>query len=387
MGFTGMKRKVCVITGTRADYGILSPVMKAITSSNSLKLYIVATCMHLMKEFGYTIKEIEKDGFNIYEKVNISYKKDTGQAMAFSVGKAVSMFSKVFARLHPDFVLVLGDRGEMLAATIAANYANIPVAHLHGGEVSGHIDGILRHAITKLSHIHFPATKNAKERILKLGEEKYRIFKVGAPSIDRILNEKLPDKEEQSRKYGIKDDEPLAILVQHPIAAESDKAGEQMRITLEAIKKLKLQTILIYPNADAGGRKMISIIRKYRIYSFIKTLKSIPHKDYLGLMKIARVLIGNSSSGIVEAPSFHLPVVNIGNRQKGRERSNNIIDVPHNKNAIIKAIKKALFDNHFRKQVKKCRNIYGDGHASERIVKTLSKIKTGDKLLQKQITY
>lgn len=387
MEFTGMKRKICVITGTRADYGIFSPVMKSIKSSNNLKLYIVATCMHLMKEFGYTVKEIEKDGFNVYEKVNISYKEDTGQAMAFSVGKAVSMFSKVFARLRPDFVLVLGDRGEMLAAAISANYANIPVAHLHGGEVSGHIDGILRHAITKLSHIHFPATESAKERILKLGEEKYRIFRVGAPAIDRILNEQLPNKGELSRKYKINDDEPLALLVQHPVSTENNNSGKQIKASLEAIKKLSLQTILIYPNADAGGRKMLCIIRQYKIYSFIKIFKSIPHKDYLGLMKMADVLIGNSSSGITEAPSFHLPVVNIGSRQKGRERSFNIIDAPHNKNAIIKAIKKALYDKNFKEEVKQCKNPYGDGHASKRIVNVLAHIKLDKKLLQKQITY
>ena len=198
-----MKQKICVITGTRADYGILYPVMKAIKASKDLELYVVATGMHLMPEFGYTLKEIEKDGFQVYKKVDSSYKEDTGEAMADSLGKTLSAFAKTFNSLKPSIVLVLGDRGEMLAAAVAANYLNIPVAHIHGGEVSGHVDGLLRHAITKLSHIHFPATEGSKKRIIKLGEESWRIFVAGAPALDRILNEKLPTAIELAKKYDI----------------------------------------------------------------------------------------------------------------------------------------------------------------------------------------
>jgi len=382
-----MKRKICVITGTRADYGILNLVMKAIKNSHNLELYIIATCMHLMKEFGCTVKEIEKDGFNIYEKINISYRKDTGQAMAFSVGKAVSEFSISLDRLKPDVVVVLGDRGEMLAAAIAANYLNIPVAHIHGGEVSGHIDGLMRHAITKLSHVHFPATTKSAQRILRLGEEKWHIFVSGAPALDRILKKQVTKLSELVKKYKINKNQPLLLVAQHAVNAEALNAAGQMKVTLEAINNFKLQTIVIYPNADAGGRSIIKVIKKYIKHPFFKIFNNIPHKDYLGLLNIAAALIGNSSSGIVEAPSFKLPVINIGNRQKGRERSINVIDVPHDKNMIIKAIKKALFDKKFREQLKKCKNPYGDGHASERIVKILSSIKLGNRLLQKQITY
>uniref|UniRef100_A0A7V3J924 UDP-N-acetylglucosamine 2-epimerase (Hydrolyzing) n=1 Tax=candidate division CPR3 bacterium TaxID=2268181 RepID=A0A7V3J924_UNCC3 len=383
-----MKRRVCVITGTRADYGILYPVMKAISNSHGLKLYIVATCMHLMKEFGYTIKEIQNDGFDIYEKVDISYREDTGEAMAFSVGKAISLFSRCFAKLRPHIVVVLGDRGEMLAAAIAANYMNIPVAHIHGGEISGHIDGLLRHAITKLSHIHFPATEQAKRRILNLGEEAWRIFRVGAPALDRILGCHLPKPEDLTRKYQIKQNKPAVLLIQHPVSTEVKQASDQIKITLEALSDLGLQILIVYPNADAGGRKMIRVIKEYvKDNSLMMAFKNIPHEDYLGLMRVVSVLVGNSSSGIIEAPSFKLPVVNIGIRQDGRERSTNVIDVPHDKNAIVKAIKKALYDKKFREQVKRCKNPYGDGHAAERIVKVLSTIKLDKKLLQKQITY
>jgi len=380
-------RKICVVTGTRADYGILFPVMRAIESSGDLKLCIIATCMHLMEDFGHTVKEIEKDGFKIYERVDISYKEDTGKVMADSIGKAVSKFSRTFSRLSPDVIVVLGDRGEMLAASIAANYINIPVAHIHGGEVSGHVDGLLRHAITKLSHIHFPATNNTKERILRLGEEEWRIFLSGAPALDRILNEKLPSREGLLKKFGILKEESFFLLVQHPVSSSIREAEKEIALTLEAVKEFKNKTIVIYPNADAGGRKIIDVIKRYEKSHFIKTFKSIPHKDFLGLMKSCSVLIGNSSSGIIEAPSFKVPVVNIGIRQEGRERSTNVIDVLHEKDVIFKAIKKALYDKKFKAQLKRCENPYGNGHASERIVKVLSSIKLDERLLQKKITY
>lgn len=382
-----MRRKVCVITGSRADYGIFFPILKSIESSNSLRLSIIATSMHLMEEFGYTVKDIRRDGFSIYEKVNISYRKDTGQAMADSCGRAVSKFSRTFSRLRPDIVVILGDRGEMLAAAIAANYINIPVAHIHGGEVSGHIDEVMRHAITKISHIHFASTANARKRILKLGEEPGRVFVVGAPALDRILNGRLPDKDGLFKKYKLSKRGPLIILIQHPVMAQINEAERQIRITLDALKGFGVQTVVIYPNSDAGGRKMIRAIREYERLPFIRPFSSIPHEDYLGLMKASSALIGNSSSGIIEAPSFKLPVVNIGIRQQGRERSINVIDVGHDKNAIIAAVKKCLYDKRFKERLKSCRNIYGDGHAGRRIVKVLSSIVLDNGLLKKRITY
>jgi len=293
------------------------------------------------------------------------------------------MFSKVFGKLKPAMVMVMGDRGEMLAAAIAANYMNIPVAHIHGGEISGHVDGVVRHAITKLAHIHFPATQKAKKRILNLGEEPGRVFVAGAPALDSILNGKF----ELTKKYPIAVNKPFVLLVQHPVLVQSDKAGEQMRITLEAIKTLKVKTLVIYPNADAGGRQMIKVIQKYARLPFIKTFKSLPHKDYLALMKRSAVLVGNSSSGLIEAPSLKVPAVNIGIRQQDRERGENVIDVAHNKNAIIKAIKKALYDKKFKEKVKRGKNPYGDGHAGERIIRVLKAIKLDERLLEKQITF
>ena len=382
-----MKRRICVITGSRADYGILVPVMRAIQTSKTLKLYIIATCMHLMKEFGYTVREIEHGEFHVNEKVDISYKEDSGQAMAFSIGKAVSALSRSFKKLKPCIVVVLGDRGEMLAAAIAANYMNISVAHIHGGEVSGHVDGLVRHAITKLSHIHFTATEGARKRILKLGEEPWRVFNVGAPSLDCIINEPLPTRNYLFERYAIDHNQPFGLLVQHPVSTESGSAAQQIRTVLGIIKKLRLQTVIVYPNADAGGRSMIQAINECKGEPFIKIFKSIPHTDYLGLLKYASVIIGNSSSGIIESPFFKLPVVNIGIRQLGRERSTNVLDVSYNKNAIEKAIKKTLFDTTFKKKLKACKNPYGDGKANQRIIKVLSTIALTNKLLVKHMTY
>jgi len=382
-----MKKKICIITGTRADYGHLAPVMKAIRQNHHLELQVVATCMHLMKEFGHTIDEIRKDGFRINASVDVSYQEDSGKAMAISVGKGIIGMAEVFNRIKPDLVLVLGDRGEMLAAAIAANYLNIPVAHLHGGEITGHVDGIVRHAITKLSHLHFPATKGTRDRIIRLGEEPWRVKDVGAPTLDKILWEKLPGEKELRHCYSLGEKDKFFLVVQHPVSTDVAIAGKQMIVTLDAAGSFGIKTLLIYPNADAGGRAMIrEIIKRYRSPNLM-AYKSLPHQDFLGLMKIASVLIGNSSSGIIEAPSFKLPVVNVGTRQAGRERGCNVIDVPHEKSAIVRAVNKALYDKKFIGGVKQGQNPYGDGRASQRIVKVLSAVKLSPQLLQKKITY
>jgi len=380
-------RKIAVMTGTRAEYGILKPLLKAINKHPRLDLALVVTGMHLSKEFGYTIKEIRKDGFRIDARVEMLHAEDTGAAMAKSIGKCIQKMTEVLIRIKPDFLVLLGDRAEMLAGAAAASYMGITIAHLHGGEVSGSVDDSIRHAITKLAHIHFPATRGSANRIVKMGEDPSRIFVVGAPTMDTILNEKLPKRAELSKKYGFDPSKPILLVLQHPIVTEANEAADQMRETLDAIVELKHQTILIYPNADAGGRRMIKVIKKYEKYPFIKSFKSIPYADYLGLMGAASVMVGNSSSGIIEAPSFHLPVVNIGTREKGRERSTNVIDVNYEKREIVKAVKKALHDKKFRNKVKRCKNVYGDGKASQRIVKVLSEIKITPKLLQKKITY
>jgi UDP-N-acetylglucosamine 2-epimerase (non-hydrolysing)/GDP/UDP-N,N'-diacetylbacillosamine 2-epimerase (hydrolysing) len=307
--------------------------------------------------------------------------------MAKSFGVGIMGIAQALESIRPDVILILGDRGEMLATAIAGGYMNIPVAHIHGGEVSGTVDEVMRHAITKLSHIHFPATERGMERIIKLGENLENIYIVGAPRLDTILNAELLSQEDLSNKFSLDFNKPLLLVMQHPVTTEVDQAEEQMRETMESLVELKEQTVLIYPNADAGGRGMIKIIEEYKEHSFLRIFKSLPHIEYLSLMKNVSVMIGNSSSGIIEAPSFHLPVVNIGTRQNGRERADNIIDVGYNKEEIIQATKKALHDEKFKSRVKNCTNPYGDGTAGPRIANILSEIKIDRNLLQKRLAY
>lgn len=380
------KRKILYVSGTRAEYGLMRETLFQIKKNPKLDIEIVATGMHLMPEFGKTINEIKKDNFKIHQ-VKAIYKYDNKESMANFLGEFISKFIKKIKYIKPDIILLLGDRTEMLGAAIVGVYLTIPVVHIHGGEVTSTVDEIARQAITKLSHIHFPTTKKSAERIIKMGEDPWRVFVVGAPGLDAILKKKPFSKNQIAQKYKLDLTKPILLIIQHPVTEEIEQAPNQIRETLEALKELKYQSIIIYPSADPGGRKMIKVIEKYKKYPFIQIYKSILHKDYLSLMRIVRVMVGNSSSGIIEASSFHLPVVNIGKREEGRERAENIIDVDYNKEQIKKAIKKAVYNKKFREKVKKCKNPYGDGKTGPRIADILSKIKINKKLLEKKITY
>lgn len=383
------KRKVCVITGSRAEFGLLRPVITAIQKHPNLELQLIVVGMHLSHEFGYTVKEIEADGFKIDARVDMLLSSDTPEAMAKSVGLGIIGMSQTWGQLKPDVTLILGDRVEPLAAVISSAYMNMPVAHIHGGDaaIGGNIDDSNRYAITKFAHIHFPATKKSAERIIRMGEDEWRVHMVGSPALDVILNEPLIPAKQLAKRFGLDRDQPLILLAQHPVTTQVDEAPKQIRETLEAIIKVGYPTVLIYPNSDAGGRRMIGVIKEYEDYPLIKTFKSLRRKEYLSLMKVGSVMIGNSSSGIVEASSLGLPVVNIGIRQEGRERGKNVIDVGYNKQEIAKAIERALTDKEFLSEVKECESPYGDGKASQRIVDILSKIEITPQLLQKKISY
>ena len=382
-------KKIAVITGTRAEYGLLYPVMRAIQDHSELDLSIIATGMHLSPEHGYTITEIENDGFKVDVAVDMLLSNDTGASMAKSLGIGIIGIAQALEHIKTDIVLVLGDRGEPLAAAIIALHMNIPIAHIHGGDTmtGGVIDSSIRHSITKFAHIHFPATEESAARIEKLGEEPWRIHTVGAPGLDTILNTELLPKEQIIERYSLNANEPLLLAVQHPVTTQPENAANEMRTILEALAELGMQTILVYPNSDAGGRSMIEAIKEYEHLPFLRTFKSLPHIEYLSLLNIAYVLVGNSSSGIIEASSFHLPVVNIGIRQEGRQRENNVIDVVSDKEKIIEAINTALHDEEFKQKVNECVNLYGDGKAGLRIAEVLAGLEIDQKLLQKKITY
>lgn len=379
-------RKILYISGTRADYGLMRQTLLSIKKHPKLKLEIIATGMHLMPKFGKTVSEIKKDKFKIHELEAI-YRYDNKLSMAKFVGEFILALVKNIKKINPDIILLLGDRAEMLAAAIVGAYLMIPVVHIHGGDVTSTVDEIVRHAITKLSHIHLATTEKSAKRIVKMGEDPWRIHLVGAPGLDSILNERLISEERIAKKYNLDLSKPILLIIQHPVTVEAESSQKQIQETMEAVKEFRYQTFVIYPNADAGGRAMIKILERYRKYPFIQIHQNIPRKDYLSLMKIANVLVGNSSSGIIEAPSFHLPVVNIGTRQEGREKDANIIDVDYDKRQIIGAIKRCIYDTKLKERIKKCRNPYGDGNASERIVKIIHNMPIDKRLLEKRLTY
>lgn len=380
-----MNRKILYITGTRADYGLMRSVLFEMEKNPDIDLELAVTGMHLMKEFGMTLNDIKKDGFK-FHTVDATFHEDNKSSMVNFIGEFIKLLSQLVLKINPDIILLLGDRGEMLGGAIVGAYLSIPTAHLHGGEITSTVDEYARHAITKMVNIHLPATEKSAERIIKMGENPDNVFVVGAPGLDYILNEKLIDPQIISEKYNNLDlSKPIVLLVQHPTTLESKSAAQQARETLDALVELENQTIIIYSNADAGGRKIIEIIKNYENYHFIQTYKSIPSIEYLSLMNVASVMVGNSSSGIIEAPSFKLPAVNIGSRQEGRERASNVIDVNHDREEIKNAIGKAIYDKKFKEILQNSENPYGDGKTGKRVADILSNITLDNKLMKKKL--
>lgn len=387
MGNGSKKRRICVLTGSRSEYGILRPVMLAIRRRRELKLHVIAAGMHLSKTLGNTVGLIRADGIDVAATIEMDPGGAAASSMSAAVGRGILALTRALNALRPDILLVLGDRIEALAGAVAGAYSGIVVAHIHGGDVSrGGLDESARHAITKFSHIHFPATALSRERILRMGENPRHVYLAGAPGLDSILGEPLMPQAELSRVVGAPLPERFLILVQHPVTTQIAQARGQMRETLAAVRSLAMPTFIIYPNSDAGGRDLIREIESFRGAAFLRMFKNLPHRAYLSLLRHASALVGNSSSGIIEAPLFHLPVINIGIRQEGRQRSNNVIDVPHERGAICRAVKRALFDPAFRRLLRRCRSPYGDGRAGERIARTLARVRL-DGLLQKQLAY
>jgi len=381
-------RRVLVLTGTRAEYGLLRSSMAAIRAHGDLSLQVVATGMHLSPRHGRTVEEIRADGFDVDRTVLMQVEGDTGRAMAKSLGIGTAGLAEAFESLAPDVVLLLGDRDEALAGALAAAHMNIPVAHVHGGDAMGGaiIDDSIRHAITKFAHLHFPASELSAERIRKMGEEPWRVTVAGAPGLDDVLAGEYDDPETVLERHDLDPDRPLLLVVQHPLTTEPEHAGEQMGATLDAVGSFDAEVVVIYPNSDAGGDRMIAEIED-REGDDLRAFRSLPRREYLGLMAAADAMVGNSSSGVIEAPSFDLPVVDIGPRQEGRERAANTLSVAHEADAIRAAIEQCLTDEAFRERVADAANPYDYGGAGERICERLAEVELGEELLRKRLTY
>ncbi|OHE00532.1 MAG: UDP-N-acetyl-D-glucosamine 2-epimerase, UDP-hydrolysing [Sulfurimonas sp. RIFCSPLOWO2_12_36_12] len=368
-------KKICVVTGTRAEYGLLYWLMKEIEADKDLELQIIATGMHLSPEFGLTYKEIEKE-FVINKKIEMLLSSDTSVGISKSMGLAQISFAEAFDELKPDILIVLGDRYEIFSAVSAAIIARIPIAHLHGGEATeGLIDEPIRHSITKMSHLHFTATDEYKNRVIQLGEHPSRVFNVGGMGIENIKRLKLLNKEEFEKSIDFKLNKKNILVTFHPVTLENSTAKGQFQELLDAIDELQDTNIIFTKaNSDTDGRIINQMIDEYVAKNPHKSVgfTSLGQLRYLSALQFVDAMVGNSSSGLAETPSFKIGTINIGDRQKGRIKANSVIDCEPNKESIKKAFEK-IYSKEFQKALKSVQNPYGDGCASLKIIEEIKK--------------
>ena len=367
-------RKLCVVTGSRAEYGLMSRLMQLIKVDNDLELQVIATNMHLSPEFGLTYKEIEGDGFIINKKVYMLLSSDTSNATAKSTGLGIIGFADAYEDLKPDMLLVLGDRYEILAAVTAALFYKIPIIHLHGGEITeGAYDDAIRHAITKMSHLHFTSTEEYRQRIIQMGEDPETVYYVGALGCDNIRHIPLMDKDELEESLRFKLDRNTIMVTYHPATMESNTAEKQFSELLNAIDKFKdLKVIFTMPNSDTDGRIIINLIKRYVEKNPLKAVEfsSLGAKRYLSVLQYIGGVVGNSSSGIVEVPSFHIPTINIGDRQKGRIAAKTVINCLPNAEDI-KNVLQQILQPEYLESIKDIQNPYDKKDTAKEILKVI----------------
>lgn len=379
-----MTRRVCVVTGTRAEYGLLRWVMEGIRASKTLELQIVATGMHLSPDFGLTYREIEKDGFEIDAKVDMRLESDSPAGIARSMGLGLIGFGEELDRLRPDIMVVLGDRFELLPAVAAATVARIPVAHLHGGETSeGAFDEALRHAITKMSHLHFVAAEEYRRRVIQLGEDPERVFLAGGLGVDSMTKLELLGRAELEERLGFRFGAKNLLITFHPVTLEDSTAEGQMAELLAALDgRTGTNLIFTMPNADTGGRALIEMIEAFvETHSNARAFTSLGQLLYLSCLRNVDAVVGNSSSGLTEAPSFRKATINIGDRQRGRLKAASVIDCDPRRDSIARALDKA-YSAEFQRLLSGVRNPYGEGGASELVVRVLEEYPL-DSILKK----
>lgn len=374
------------ITGSRGEWGYIRPLLRLIKNRDDTQAVLVVTNMHLLPAYGTSYQEIERDGFRIDYRVHMSLDGYSYVTQAKSLGIFLTSLPDIIDNEKPDWILLAGDRGEQLMGAIAGAYTYTPVAHIQAGEVSGNIDNMTRHAIGKLVHIHFASNQDAADRLIRLGEEAFRVFNVGAPQLDEMVSAQYAELDEIEESLCINLKQGYLLGVMHPVTEEADKAGVQAEVFVKALNHFSYPKVIILPNNDAGSSSVKQAIQEYcqgeyHMYSNLR------REDYLGLLKNTLCIVGNSSSGLLEAPTFKIPAVNIGRRQNMRFRGINVIDVPVIESEIINAIRKAISVEFRTYLVKNCTNPYGDGHSSERILDILLNLPIDQNLLVKKLTY
>jgi UDP-hydrolysing UDP-N-acetyl-D-glucosamine 2-epimerase len=379
------KRVVGVVSVSRSDWGHLVPVLEAIRDAPDLDLRLLIAGMHLSADFGGTVKEIEAQGWPIAEQIAMLEPGDSPEAIAASTGRGVIGFAAAYARQRPDIVVLLGDRFEMLAAAVAALPFALPVAHIHGGETSeGAMDNQIRHAITKLAHLHFASAPEHGKRIAAMGEEDWRIHVVGAPGLDRLRTVGLLSRDEVVATLGLPPKGPWLLVTFHPVTLEHEDTTRHVDELLAALDAVDATVVMTYPNADTAGRTIVERVEEFAARTpRAKIFRNLGDRLYLSLLKHADAMVGNSSSGLIEAPSFALPVVNVGSRQRGRLRGGNVVDVAPRRDDIVRGIRTAL-EPDLRRRLDGQPNPYGDGRAASRIVAVLRDVALDARLIQKR---
>jgi len=374
-------RKILIVTERRADYSRFKPIIDKIKQDPDLDYFLIVTGVHLLESHGKSINLIKEDGIKITSVIPMFEEGhgDTGADMVTATGRFLVEITRELERLQPDIVLAGFDIGANFAVAVAAAHMNIPVGHVQGGEVTGSIDESLRHAISKFAHFHFPANKDAADRLVRMGENPENVFTVGCPSLDALLSAPDIPEKELEKKVGIDVSKPFIFISQHTITTEVEEVPGQIRATLDAVRELNIPALLLYPNNDAGGQAVMREIDRTNIHR----TRTLSYQVFANVLKHASVLVGNSSTGLHETATFHVPTVNVGDRQKGRLRPDNVIDAPNNKEKIKEAIETALFDTDFLERVRICENPYGDGKSAERIVKVLKEIPLTKELIKK----
>lgn len=386
------KRKIIAVTGARSEYDLLSSVFEKLNTDDGIDFGIIVTGPHLSEDFGNTAQYIEKDGYKIEDRIyNLI---DTNQKIGriASIGYQIPALAQTINRIKPDLLLVAGDREEAISVTMTGAFLDIATAHFFGGDIAkdGNIDNSVRYAASKFAHLHFPTLEAHKENLLRLGEDDWRIFVVGNPALDRFIQTPHLSRQDLGKalEFDIIED-PYFVLIQHSIITEVEKQREHAEITLRAIRKSGIKCFINYPNSDPGNYDIIEVYKKYSgLYpDQFRLFKNLDRETYVNLLRHAKCLLGNSSSGLLEAPSLGLPAINIGSRQRGRTHGKNVLFVDNDESEITDAVQKVLNDKQFQAVVSEKYNPYGDGSSSDKIVGILSDIKINRELLYKNITY
>jgi UDP-N-acetylglucosamine 2-epimerase (non-hydrolysing)/GDP/UDP-N,N'-diacetylbacillosamine 2-epimerase (hydrolysing) len=393
------RRKIAVFTGNRSEYGLQFPILRAIAADPRLQYFLLAGGAHLEQDFGNTLAEIREDGFEVYREVRIETTHGSAAYTAQCIGMGILSVSTILDELRPDFLLVYGDRFESLAALIAATQMNIPVAHVEGGDYTegGALDDSVRHAMTKLAHLHFATNPQSAERVRGLGEEPWRILTVGLPSLDLAASGYYTNPEALASEFCLDSSRPIILFCQHSVATEADEVGLQIAPALAALRRLLeegYQVIATYPNDDAGGRTIIRELERLQAegHPGLRLVRSLGRHRFHGMLNmIGRLgrgaIVGNSSAAIKEAGAFACAAVNIGSRQRGRLRGANVLDVPYEAEAVLNAVRRCTYDEDFRGLCRNSKSPYGAGDAGRRIAESLATITIDRRLLQKRMTY